>query len=194
MQTPMIIAGFILLGLLAIAIGYTILIYNRLVNLKHDTAKAWSNIDVLLKQRHDELPKLVEVCKQYKAFEQHTLQQVISARSQVQSAREHGDMSSLGKAEGALHSGLSHLFAVAEAYPELRASESFIQLQARISQLENAISDRREFYNEAVNINNVRVEQFPDRIFASLFNFGKRRMLEVSPEEKSDVDMRVLFN
>lgn len=187
--------GFlIILGLIGLTTIYVIGLYNRLVTVRNEVDKAWANIDVLLKQRHDELPKLVEVCKQYKTFEQHTLQQVIAARSQVQSARERGDLSSLGKAEGALHSGLGHLFAVAEAYPELRASESFMQLQARISQLENAISDRREFYNEAVNINNVRVEQFPDRIFASLFNFGRRRMLEVSPEEKSDIDMTVLFN
>lgn len=187
--------GFlIILGLMGLFVIYAIGLYNRLVTLRNEVDRAWANIDVLLKQRHDELPKLVEVCKQHKAFEQHTLQQVIAARSGVQMARERGDLTSLGKAEGILHSGLGHLFAVAEAYPELHASQSFMQLQARISQLENALSDRREFYNEAVNINNTRVEQFPDRIFASLFHFEKRRMLEVPSAEKSDVDMKALFN
>jgi LemA protein len=148
---------------------------------------------VLLKQRHDELPKLVEVCKQYKQFEQQTLQQVIEARSRVQAARETQDVAALGRAEGALRMGLGQIFAVAEAYPELRANEHFMHLQARISQLENAIADRRELYNDAVNINNVRVEQFPDAVVAGLFRFGARPLLKFAESEKSDVDLKQLF-
>ena len=189
----MSIGVVIFLGIVVLAVTYGIVLYNGLVQLKHNVSKAWANIDVLLKQRHDELPKLVEVCKQYKQFEQSTLTQVIAARNQVQTAREAHDVAALGTAEGVLRSGLGRLFAVAEAYPELRANESFMQLQGRISQLENGIADRREFYNEAVNINNVRVEQFPDAIVASMFKFGMHPLLEFSSTEKADVDVKALF-
>ena len=163
------------------------------MTLKHAVAKAWANIDVLLKQRHDEIPKLVETCKQYMKFEQTTLEKVMQARSQVSSAREAQDIGALGRAEGALRAGLGSLFAVAEAYPELKTNEQFLHLQARISNLENAIADRREFYNESVNINNVRVEQFPDNIVAGLFRFSAARLLEFASAEKADVDVRTLF-
>lgn len=184
----------IFLGIVVVLAIYVAFVYNGLVGLKHGVSKAWANIDVLLKQRHDELPKLVETCKQYKQFEQETLQRVIEARSGVQSARERQDIEALGNAEGALRAGLGRLFAVAEAYPELRANESFLALQSRISQLESAIADRREFYNEAVNLNNVRVEQFPDAIVARLFGFGVRPLLEFSAAEKADVDVKALFS
>ena len=190
----MVIGGIIFLCLLTLVFVYGVSIYNQLVDIKHNVAKAWANIDVLLKQRHDELPKLVEVCKQYRQFEQETLQRVIEARSQVHTAREAQDIGALGKAEGALARGLSRLFAVAEAYPELKANENFIQLQQRISTLENGISDRRELYNEAVKINNVRIEQFPDLILARFFRFEARTLLEFSDTEKADVDLKKLFN
>ena len=189
----MSVSLLVTLGAVLVVLVYGISTYNRLVTLKHGVDKAWANIDVLLKQRHDELPKLVEVCRQYAQFEQKTLQQVIEARSKVQAARETQDMSALGAAEGLLRSGLGQIFAVAEAYPELRANESFMQLQGRISQLENAIADRREFYNEAVNINNVRVEQFPDSVVAGLFRFGAKPLLQFSAGEKKDVDLKKLF-
>lgn len=185
--------GLILLGAVIVILIYGIGLYNNLVQVKHEVAKAWANIDVLLKQRHDELPKLVEVCKQYKAFEQSTLQRVIEARSRVQSAREQQDIPALGRAEGALRLGLGNLFAVAEAYPELKANEQFMQLQSRITALENALADRRELYNEAVNINNVRIEQFPDAVIARQFNFPARPLLEFSTAETADVDIKALF-
>ena len=190
----MAIGSILLFGALAVVALYGILLYNGLVTLKHGVAKAWANIDVLLKQRHDELPKLVEVCKQYKQFEQSTLQRVVEARAQVQSARETQDIGALGEAEGALRLGLGRLFAVAEAYPELRANDNFMQLQQRITSLENGIADRRELYNDAVNINNVRVEQFPDAVIARVFNFESKPLLEFSTVEKADVDLKQLFN
>jgi len=104
---------------------YGIVIYNSLVQIKHNIAKAWSNIDILLKQRHDELPKLVETCRQYKQFEQETLQRVTEARSRVQDASVRHDIPALGLAEAALRQGLGQIFAVAEAYPELRSNERF---------------------------------------------------------------------
>ena len=169
------------------------MIYNSLVQVKHNVSKAWANIDVLLKQRHDEIPKLVEVCKQYRQFEQDTLQRVIEARSRVFQASQSQNMPALGQAESALRAGLANLFAVAEAYPELKTNEQFLNLQTRISALENAIADRREFYNESVNINNVRIEQFPDVIIAGMFNFPARQLLEFQEEEKRDVDVKQLF-
>ncbi len=189
----MSIESFIFLAVLVIAVIYTVVLYNNLVRIKHNVSKAWSNIDVLLKQRHDELPKLVEVCKQYMGYEQETLEKVMRARSQVASARERGDVQALGPAETQLRLGLGNLFAVAEAYPDLKANDSFQHLQSRVSGLENAIADRREFYNESVNINNIRIEQFPDVIVARMFNFGDKPLLEFSEEEKADVDMKGLF-
>ena len=186
--------ALILLALLLVVVFYTIFIYNNLVSLKHGVSKAWSNIDVLLKQRHDELPKLVEVCKQYMQYEQETLEKVVQARAAVMQARSGGDIKELGQAESQLRLGLGNLFALAENYPDLKANNSYQQLQGRISQLENGIADRREVYNEAVNLNNVRIEQFPDVMVARLFNFRDFGLLEFSEEEKRDVNMQALFN
>jgi len=188
------ITSFIIVGALAAGILYAIMIYNNLVSLKHNVSKAWANIDVLLKQRHDELPKLVETCKQYMGYEQETLEKVMQARSAVSAAREKGDVSALGPAETQLRMGLGNLFALAEDYPDLKANDSFQHLQARISGLENAIADRREFYNESVNNNNVRIEQFPDVIIARNLGFGARDLLEFSEEETKDVDVKELFS
>jgi LemA protein len=183
----------VLLGLTVVVLIYAVSLYNHLVSLKHAVSKAWANIDVLLKQRHDELPKLVEVCKQYKQFEQETLQRVIAARSQVQAAREGQDIEALGKAEGMLRMGLGNIFAVAEAYPELKANENFMQLQTRITGLENGIADRRELYNESVNIYNVGIEQFPAVLIANMFAYSAKPLLEFAANEKADVDMKSLF-
>jgi len=184
---------FVVLGVVAVILIYGVLIYNSLVALKHQVMQAWANIDVLLKQRHDELPKLVETCKQYMQFEQETLERVMAARAQVASARERGDVAAVGQAEGALRLGLGNLFAVAEAYPELKANESFQHLQTRITGLENGIADRREFYNAAVNHNNVRIEQFPDLIVAGWFGFKSAELLEFADEELTDVNVKDLF-
>jgi len=183
----------ILLAIIAVAAIFAIMTYNSLVTVKHNVSKAWANIDVLLKQRHDEIPKLVEICKQYRQFEQDTLQKVIEARSKVFNASQSQNMGDLGKAETQLRGSLANLYAVAEAYPELKTNEQFLNLQTRISSLENAIADRREFYNDSVNINNVRIEQFPDALIANLFDFPSRQLLEFSADEKSDVDVRKLF-
>lgn len=186
--------GFlVLLAIATVAAVYLIMLYNGLVNLKHNVAKAWANIDVLLKQRHDELPKLVETCKQYMQYEQATLEKVMQARNQVAAASQTHNMGALGTAEGQLRGLLGNLFAVAEAYPELKANENFQHLQGRITGLENAIADRREFYNDSVNLNNVRIEQFPDVIVARMFGFHSADLLEFSAAELTDVDMKQLF-
>lgn len=180
-------------GLVGATLVYTALIYNQLVRLKHEVSKAWANIDVLLRQRHDELPKLVETCRSYMRYEQETLERVMQARSAVSEARQRGDLGALGAAESQLRLGLGNLFAVAEAYPELEADETFRHLQSRITALENAIADRRELYNESVNLNNVRIEQFPDLLVARPLGFGPRELLEFEPGQTADVDVKALF-
>jgi len=167
-------------------------IYNNLVRLKHQVAKAWSNIDVILKQRHDELPNLVAVCREYMSYEQETLQRVVEARSAVSSARQRGDVRGLGQAEEALRGGLDRLFALAENYPDLKANASFQQLSQRISYLEDSIADRRELYNDSVNVNNMRIEQLPDLLIARLFTFKPFELLEFA-EARAAVDVRGLF-
>lgn len=182
-----------ILVVIVLLAGYAVLIYNALVRLKHGVGKAWSNIDVLLRQRHEELPKLVETCRQYMQHERGTLEAVTAARSAVASAREQGDMGALGRAESGLRLGLGQLFALAENYPQLKANESFQHLQQRITGLENGIADRRELYNESVNLNNVRIEQFPDVLIARMFAFQAADLLQFSEAEKADVDLRQLF-
>lgn len=190
----MSIGSAVFLGLVVLALVYGVVTYNGLVQLKHNIAKAWANIDVLLKQRHDELPKLVEVCRQYKQFEQETLARVTEARARVAKAREAHDVPALGAAENLLRAGLGQIFAVAEAYPELKANEHFMQLQTRITALENSIADRREWYNESVNLHNVRIEQFPDLIIARMFSYTEQPLLQFSVSEKADVDLKALFS
>ncbi|MFM2477261.1 LemA family protein [Celerinatantimonas sp. MCCC 1A17872] len=187
--------GLITLAVLIIIfICYGISIYNHLVNLKNNVARAWANIDVLLKQRHDEIPKLVETCKQYMSYEQSTFDRIMQARSGVYQASHDGNVKAVGAAESELRSGLGQLFALAEAYPELHANDSFANLQQRISTLESSISDRREFYNDSVNLLNTRIEQFPHVLIARRFGFKSAEMLSFSKEQTSDVDLKSLFN
>jgi LemA protein len=188
-QSVLIVLGAAVLMLVV----YAIMLYNGLVTVKNNVARAWANIDVLLKQRHDELPRLVEVCRAYRDFEHDTLVRVTEARGRVARAREAKDISALGPAEAALRAGVARVFALAERYPDLKANENFLQLQHRITELENAIADRREFYNESVNVNNTRVEQFPELVLARLFAFGERPLLEFAHAEKAGVVLGELF-
>ncbi|HUN24944.1 MAG TPA: LemA family protein [Steroidobacteraceae bacterium] len=187
------VAMVVALFALALLFGYAAAIYNGLVRARNEVKLAWSNIDVLLVQRHDELPKLIEVCKRYMQFESDTLDRVVRARSAVDAARSAGDVGSVSAAEGALRSGLAGLYAVAERYPELKTSTLFQQLQNRISGLETAIADRREVYNDAVNAQNVRIETVPDALIAGLCNFTPAKLLQFTPEQASDVDVKLAF-
>ncbi len=184
---------YIFLALVGALLIYAIIIYNGLVALKHNISKSWSNIDVLLKQRHDELPKLVEVCKQHMEFEAGALEKVMRARSGAKAALDKGDVKGVGIAETMMRSGLGNITATVEAYPELRANESLQTLLGRITGLENAIADRREFYNESVNLNNVRIEQFPDVLVARMGTFPAAELLEFQDGEIADVDVKQLF-
>ena len=179
---------------IAVILIYFIITYNSLVSIKHNVAKAWANIDVLLKQRNDELPKLIDTCKAYMTHEAQTLEKVISARMGVDAARQTHDVAGLSQAESALTTSLGGLYAVAENYPDLKADQTFINLQQRITGLENQIADRREFYNDSVNVNNVRIQQFPDLIVAGVFNFERKEMLKFASAELIDVDVNARFN
>ncbi len=181
------LAGAIFIALLFGLTLYLILIYNNLVALKNNISRNWSNIDVLLKQRYSELPKLIDTCKEYMKYEQETLQKIVNARQSAISATNAQDVVALGQAESALKSGLSRLFALSENYPDLKANQAFNQLQTRITQLENDIADRRELYNESVNLNNIRIQQIPDVFIARVCNFTAAKLLTFSAEEIQDV-------
>lgn len=186
--------GVIVAAVLGVLVVYCIMVYNSLVSIKNNVSKSWANMEVLLKQRNEELPKLVDTCKQYMKHEQDTLEKVIQARTHAAAAQESRDMAALGAAEDAIRAGLGNIFALAESYPELKANQNFAHLQSRITGLENAIADRREFYNDSVYINNVRVQQFPELLVARVFGFSELQMLNFSAAELQDVDISKRFN
>ncbi len=179
----MIIGVALLIGLVLL-IGLLVSIYNRLVLLKNNIDKAWSNIDVLLKQRHDELTKLLEVVKGYMKHEKGVLTEVTKARTAFMSA---GSVTEKAQASNMLTGALKSLFAVSENYPELKADRSFLGFQSRISDLEDQIADRREFYNDSVNIYNIRIAQIPDVIMAGILGYTARDLFEVDAADKQDV-------
>ncbi|MGI9245339.1 MAG: LemA family protein [Steroidobacteraceae bacterium] len=189
----MLMVLLLFVALLVVAAVYFVRIYNGLVTLRENVRKAWANIDVLLSQRHDELPKLVETCKRYMQYEQQTLERVMQARSALFNAQGRSDVTAVGAAEGQLRQGLGQLFALAENYPELKADQGFRHLQTRISELEEAIADRRELYNETVNLNNIRIRTFPDLLVARAFEFRPATLLEFTEEQKRDVNLGKLF-
>ena len=179
----------ILLVLLFIAAGviwYFVTIYNGLVALKNDIEKSWSNIDVLLKQRHDELTKLLDVCKGYAQFEKSTFENIAKARSMYTSATT---VDQKAQADQAVTSAVRGLFAVAENYPELKTNTSFMQLQGRITEIENAIADRREFYNDTVNTFNIRIAVVPDMFVAGMMHLTPHELFKAAEAEKADVKM-----
>ncbi len=166
--------------------AYIVMIYNGFVQMRNDVDKSWSNIDVLLKQRFDEIPKLVKVCEGYMQHERKTLEAVIQARSQVSSARTEKDKL---QAQNFLTETLRSLFAVSENYPELKADSLFRQLANRISSLEDQIADRRELFNDTVNRYNIRLDQFPDLFVARAFNFTGRTLWQIDPAHRQDVQI-----
>src|SRR5260370_31007559 len=174
----------IILALAAALLVYFVGIYNGLVGLRENIKEAWANIDVLLKQRHDELPKLIDTCKGYMRYEQQTLQMIVEARNGYQRA---GTVPETAAADNLLSTALSSLFAVAENYPELKADNNFMQLQNRISELEERIADRREFFNDDVSTYNTRIAQLPDVFIAQMMNLRRRELVKAAEEDRRDV-------
>ncbi|MBN1586911.1 MAG: LemA family protein [Candidatus Omnitrophica bacterium] len=179
----LVILIFGLVGLAGLFIG----IYNGLVRLRHNIDKAWANIDVLLKQRHDELPKLMETCKGYMTHERGLIEKVLEARAAYFNA---GSIDAKTVATNEMSKMLKSLFALAENYPDLKANQNFLQLQGRISSLENEIADRREFFNESVTLYNIKIQQFPDVLLARQLGYTPHHLLEVAEEDKRDVDIK----
>ena len=171
------------LGLLAALALAVIAIYNGLVKLRVQADNAWSDIDVQLKRRSDLIPNVVETVKGYAAHERQTLEAVIDARSRAVAAQGAGP-AERGAAEGALTTALRGLFALAEAYPQLRAAENFSQLQGTLAQIEEAIQNARRYYNAVVRDLNTRIQQFPSNIVAGLFGFRNREFFEVPEAER----------
>ena len=178
--------GFMVVG----AILYVVAVYNGLIVVSRNIDKAWANIDVLLKQRHDEIPKLIKVCEGYMKYERETLEKITAARTACIQAKT---VSESTQAEGSLAQSLRTLFAVAENYPDLKANQNFTQLQQRVSYLESQIADRREFYNDSVNTYNIRINEIPDLFVARMLNLQPRELFKVAEEDKKDVDINFDF-
>jgi len=181
-----IITGLAFFLFVAGVLIYTIILYNGLVRLRNENDRAWANIDVLLKQRHDEIPNLVETVKGYMQHEQQTLLAVTLARTASMNAASVGQKA---VADLRMASALRGLFAVAENYPQLKANENFLKLQNRISELEERIADRREFFNDDVNSYNTRIAQIPDVFVASFMNLKPRAFFKVSEEDRKLVEV-----
>ncbi len=173
--------GIILL-LVIIALGvFLVMVYNRLVALRQTCNQAWGDIDVQLKQRHDLVPNLVETVKGYASHEKETLENVIKAR---QTAIDATSVKDLAGAENMLSGALRQLFALSEAYPDLKANQNFMQLQAELADLENKIAAARRFFNNAVNEYNTSTEQFPAVVIANAMGFKMREYFEVAEAER----------
>ncbi|MBI4382583.1 MAG: LemA family protein [Nitrospinae bacterium] len=185
--TTLAVLGVLLFGSAAV-IGYLLTIYNGLIALKENIKKAWANIDVILKQRHDELPKLVSVCESYAEFEKGILERAMKARERYFSA---DTVAKKAEASAEVSGAIKSIFALAENYPQLKANENFMQLQARISHLEESLADRREFYNDSVNNYNIRIQQLPDAIVANFMGLKLETMFSVAAEDRRDVDIKI---
>lgn len=171
--------NIVLLILLAVA-GYLIMIYNKFVSLRAGIDASWSDIDVQLKRRYDLIPALVDVVKGYKEYEADTLEKVIQARQHGLSA---GSMDEKAAASNMLSGALGKLFALAEAYPDLKANTNFLKLQDELSNLEDAIQNARRYYNAIVRDYNAKLESFPDLFVAGKFNFTGRDYFELEASE-----------
>jgi LemA protein len=180
------VIGLAFLFAIVAFVAYLAMLYNGLIALKNDIDKSWANIDILLKQRHDELTKLLDTTKGYMEFERDTLTKITQARSQYQQAVT---VDQKAQADQSMTSALRGFFAVAENYPDLKANTNFQMLEKRISDLESQIADRREFYNDCVNTFNIRIQQVPDTFVASFMRLTPRTLLKVDDADKADVKM-----
>ena len=187
------VVGIIILVILIIVlIGFfsgIIIIYNNFVRLKNNIDKSWANIDVLLKQRSNEIPNLVNIVKGYMTYEKDTLESLTKARFFLLKA---DTLSQKAAADNAISELVKTIFAVAENYPDLKAGENFLELQKRISGLENELADRREFYNDSVTIYNTRIQSIPDLIVARLMHLTRIDLFKATKEDKEQVKVNLL--
>lgn len=174
-------AGIVVLGLLLVLVAWAMGIYNGFVSLRNRGDGAWADIDVQLRRRHDLVPNLVETVKGYAAHERGTLEDVVRARQQAVSIAG-GTPEERARAEGQLTNMLRSLFALSERYPQLRANESFLGLQASLQEIEQALQNARRYYNAVVRDLNTKVESFPSNLVARQFRFTKRDYFEIEDE------------
>lgn len=178
-----LVAG-LLLFLVLVAL---LLIFNGLVRLKNNIKKSWANIDVLLKQRSDEVPNLIATVKGYMDHERATLEALTKARTEILQATT---LSKKAVADSVITEALKTIFAVAENYPNLKANENFLKLQTRITALENELADRREFYNDSVTLYNTHIHSIPDLVVARLLNYTDEQWFKTSEEDKAVVRVK----
>lgn len=179
----------IAIGLLVTAAAiYGVIVYNGLVRLQNEIGRAWANIDVLLKQRHDEIPNLVACVKGYMDHERQTMEAVTQARAASVNA---ASIPQKAQADLLLTGALRSFFVVAEGYPQLKADQNFLALQNRISELEERIADRREFFNDGVNSYNTRIAQIPDVFLARLMKLQPREMFQVNDQDRQQVEVKL---
>jgi LemA protein len=174
----------ILIIFIILCLVFFIVIYNRIVQLKNNINRAWSNVDVSLKQRHNELPNLMNIVKGYMTYEKNLLETISKARSYLIKEK---NISKKAAASDIISESLMTLFAVAEKYPDLKAIENFAHLQNRITALENEIADRREYYNDCVTFYNIRIESFPDLLIARMMKFKREELFKATEEEKINI-------
>jgi LemA protein len=176
---------WVVVGAIILIVLYVIFIYNRLVSLRQTVSQSWSDISVQLKQRHDLVPNLVETVKGYAAHERGTLDAVVKARNAAVAASGPADQA---KAENMLTGALRQLFALSEAYPDLKANQNFLSLQSELSDIENKIAAARRFFNNAVSEYNAAIQQFPAVMIAGPLGFGERAFFELDEGERAAVE------
>jgi LemA protein len=179
----MLIIPIVLVALILAAAFWVAGAYNGLVRLRNQLENAWAQIDVQLKRRHDLIPNLVETVKGYAKHESGTFERVTQARNMAINAKTVGERA---EAENVLTGALKSLFAVAEAYPELKANQNFLRLQEELTSTENKVAFSRQFYNDSVLGYNTRIEVFPTNLVAGIFNFGRREFFEVKAEAERE--------
>ncbi len=182
----LIFGMFMVVGL----IFFIINIYNSLLVVKENVNKAWANIDVILKQRYDEIPQLIKICEQYVQFEQGMVQKIMNAREKMiqgKTVKEKAD------ASNAITASVGGIMALGESNPELKSNTNFMQIQNRLSGLEENLADRRELYNDSVNILNTRIQQIPDVFFAGMLGMNRREMFQVSEVERALPNLDIKF-
>lgn len=183
---------WVVLGVIVFLVIYVIGMYNGLVKLKNRVEEAWSDIDVQLKRRYDLIPNLIETVKGYAKHESGTFEKVVEARSAAMQAQESGDAKAQGAAENMLSSTLKSIFALSEAYPDLKANQNFIELQNELSDTENKIQASRRFYNGNVKDFNTKIEMFPTNMIAKQLGFKGRDFFEIE-DEKEKENVKVSF-
>ena len=176
------IISLVIIGL----VSWFFTIYNGLIHVKENIKKSWANIDVLLMQRSDEIPKLIKVLKSFAKHEKTMFDNVMVARKSYLGANS---ITEKADADNQISDALKSVFALSEAYPELRSNENFLNLQDRISGLENEIADRRELYNESVNNYNIRIQSLPDVVIANAMKLDQEEMFQVHDLKKKDIDI-----